>query len=309
MSKANSPDWQENFIATNLLAIGFNAWNGYLKCDSGAVVCSTNSPLINAFGEMQRMGRIPTSIHPLDRRKNMSRLIQPKKEAYWFLVKKTDSSRFIYSNFVLNSELSQLNLWQIVWKFISNSNWWQLCLIAVGSASSIIYPHIPLVGFAAVTGNTLTRKKALISAISIWLTNQVYGFTMRQYPRTFESLTWGLVMGLGMLLITCLVTLRPKFSRHNFQGYLIWLVVSLVGSYAIYQGSIILIAQFMGGHKFSTVILWHIFVRDTVWAFFLSAIHCSLVWLVIQTLPQYKRLSFPPTYQSGYRPPGCGRKV
>ena len=144
----------------------------------------------------------------------------------------------------------------------------------MGSVSSIIYPHVPLIGFAVVAGNSLTRKKALISVTSIWLANQLYGFTIRQYPRTLESLTWGLVMGLGTLLVTWLVTLRPKFSRYSFWGYLTWLVVSLVGGYAIYQGSIVLIAQLMSGHGFSSTILWGIFVKNVIWAAALSGIYC-----------------------------------
>jgi hypothetical protein len=59
MSKANPSDWQQNFIATNLLAIGFNAWNGYLKGDRGAVICTTSSPLIDGFGESFRAYFVP----------------------------------------------------------------------------------------------------------------------------------------------------------------------------------------------------------------------------------------------------------
>ncbi len=223
-------------------------------------------------------------------------------------LEKLAKSSFVSPKSAKNLELSQLNLWQKTVSAIAVSNWWQLCVIAVGSASSIIYPHVPLVGLAAVTGNTLTCKKALITAMSIWFANQLYGFTIRQYPRTLESLTWGLVMGLGTLLVTWLVTLRPKFSRYNFRGYLIWLAIGVVGGYAIYQGSIVLIAQLMDGHGFTAVILGRIFVRNAVWACALSAIHCSLVWVVIQTIPQYEHPSFPPTSESGYRPPGCGRK-
>ncbi|MGK7896380.1 MAG: hypothetical protein AB4372_22880 [Xenococcus sp. (in: cyanobacteria)] len=238
--------------------------------------------------------------------------------------KKLDSSRLVNSQLALNpyvfpfkvppkkfslAALSQLNLWQTAGEMVSNSKKWQLSLIAIGSASSIIYPHVPLVGFAAVAGNTLTRKKALITVTSIWFANQLYGFTIRQYPRTLESFTWGLVMVLGMLTVTWLITLKPKFSRRSFRGYLLWLAIAVMGSYAIYQGSIVLIAQLIGGHGFSFTILWGIFLKDAGWAVVLSAIHSSLVWLVIQTIPNYSHPSFPPTYYSGYYPPGCGRKA
>ena len=222
---------------------------------------------------------------------------------------KQDSSRLIPSESALKLKLSRVGLWKITTDAIAKSNWWQMFLIAVGSASSIIYPHVPSVGFAAVAANTLTRNKALISVMSIWLANQLYGFTIRQDPRTFESVTWGLVMGLGVLLVTWLVTLQPKFSRQSFQGYLLWLAISLIGGYATYQGSIVLIAQWMGRHGFSFTILGQIFLKDAGWAVVLSAIHSSIVWLVIQTIPNYSYPSFPPTYYSGYYPPGCGRKA
>ncbi len=193
------------------------------------------------------------------------------------LSQKTNNSTLIIPESTPNCQLSRLNSWQRAGKGMSNSNCWQLSLIAVGSASSMIYPHVPLVGFAAVAGNTLTRKKALISAMSIWFANQLYGFTIRQYAQTVESLTWGLVMGLGTLLITWLVTLRPKFSRYSFWGYLTWLVVSFVAGYAIYQGSIVLIAQLMSGHGFNSTILWGIFVKNVIWAAALSGIYCCVL--------------------------------
>ena len=191
---------------------------------------------------------------------------------------KQDSSRLIPSKSALNPKLSRIGLWQITAEAIAKSNWWQMFLIAVGSASSIIYPHVPLVGFAAVAGNTLTRNKAVITVTSIWFANQLYGFTIRQYPKTLESLIWGLVMGLGVLLVTWLVTLQPKFSRQSFQGYSIWLAISLIGGYAIYQGSIVLIAQLVGGHGFSSIILWGIFFQDFIWAMALFSVYgCILL--------------------------------
>jgi hypothetical protein len=43
--------WQENFIATNLIAIAYNAWAGYLSGHRGAVIASTNNPTISIAGE------------------------------------------------------------------------------------------------------------------------------------------------------------------------------------------------------------------------------------------------------------------
>jgi hypothetical protein len=44
-------NWQQDFIATNLLAIGYNAWVGYLNGERGVVICSTNAPTVGIAGE------------------------------------------------------------------------------------------------------------------------------------------------------------------------------------------------------------------------------------------------------------------
>ncbi len=59
MTETNTQDWQQDFIATNLLAIGYNAWVGYLGGERGAVICSTNSPTVGACGETFKAHFVP----------------------------------------------------------------------------------------------------------------------------------------------------------------------------------------------------------------------------------------------------------
>ncbi|MGV2830843.1 hypothetical protein [Myxosarcina sp. GI1(2024)] len=59
MLKANSSDWQQALIETNLLVIGYNAWNGYLTTGRGVIVCSTNSPLVDRLGETFKTHFVP----------------------------------------------------------------------------------------------------------------------------------------------------------------------------------------------------------------------------------------------------------
>ncbi|MDJ0509480.1 MAG: hypothetical protein QNJ64_09540 [Crocosphaera sp.] len=182
--------------------------------------------------------------------------------------------------------INKLFSWESVCQKISQGIFWQFSLIFVGCVSSLIYPHAPLVGFSAVAGNTLTQKKALTSVMAIWLANQLYGFIIRQYSQTWESLTWGMVMGLGTLLITGLVTLRPTFCQH-FWGHCLWLVISLIGGYLLYEGAINIIAQLMGGHGLTLAILWRIFLKNCLWGISLSLIHGCVVGVMMQFSPQY----------------------
>jgi len=54
-------DWQQEFIATNLLAIGYNAWVGYLGGERGVIICSTNSPGVGVAGESFKTHFVPRS--------------------------------------------------------------------------------------------------------------------------------------------------------------------------------------------------------------------------------------------------------
>jgi len=55
----NTQDWQQAFIATNLLAIGYNGWNGFLQGERGVIVCSTNAPTISVSGESFQAHFVP----------------------------------------------------------------------------------------------------------------------------------------------------------------------------------------------------------------------------------------------------------
>ncbi|NJO98387.1 MAG: hypothetical protein HC764_22295 [Pleurocapsa sp. CRU_1_2] len=59
MLKANFSDWQQDLISTNLLVIGYNAWNAYLKTGRGVIVGSTNSPSLDRFGETFKTHFVP----------------------------------------------------------------------------------------------------------------------------------------------------------------------------------------------------------------------------------------------------------
>ncbi|MEM9217049.1 MAG: hypothetical protein AAGD25_22210 [Cyanobacteria bacterium P01_F01_bin.150] len=52
MSETNAgTNWYQEFIASNLLVIGYNAWAGHLSQMRGAIVCSTRSPTVGIGGE------------------------------------------------------------------------------------------------------------------------------------------------------------------------------------------------------------------------------------------------------------------
>ncbi|MGF1568050.1 MAG: hypothetical protein ACFCVD_08250 [Nodosilinea sp.] len=61
MASPSSSDWQQAFVATNLLALGYNAWCGYLAGGRGVVVCSLNAPHLGLTGESLQAHYVPRS--------------------------------------------------------------------------------------------------------------------------------------------------------------------------------------------------------------------------------------------------------
>lgn len=62
MSEAlNVLGWQQDFIAKNLLALGYNAWVGYLSGERGTLICSTSSPAVGITGETFTTHFVPRS--------------------------------------------------------------------------------------------------------------------------------------------------------------------------------------------------------------------------------------------------------
>ncbi|MEM1308121.1 MAG: hypothetical protein AAGF98_01235 [Cyanobacteria bacterium P01_H01_bin.153] len=61
MTDQPKTNWQDSFVATNLLPLGYNAWSGFLAGEPGAVVCSLNSPQLGITGENFPVHYIPRS--------------------------------------------------------------------------------------------------------------------------------------------------------------------------------------------------------------------------------------------------------
>lgn len=167
--------------------------------------------------------------------------------------------------------------WATGYQAIAAGQLWRFCLIAIGSASGIIYPHAPLVSFAAVAGATLSQRQAVAVALLIWITNQIYGYTIRHYPLSVVSFLWGLTMGLGAVAVALFASIQTRFSRRSWMGQGLWLGVALLLGFGLYQSSILFVNQWVGMHGLTAEVLMRIFVRDLIWAIALFSLHSVLV--------------------------------
>lgn len=156
---------------------------------------------------------------------------------------------------------------------ITASKVWFYSLIAIGSVSGLIYPHVPLVSFAAVTGVTLSRKQAVISTLLIWFVNQFYGFTVRQYPLSAISFAWGVTMGIGAIAVALVASIQPKFSHHSWVGKSLWLGIALLLGFITYQSGTLLVNQWVGMHGLTADVFLRILAREIIWVSALFAFY------------------------------------
>jgi hypothetical protein len=154
---------------------------------------------------------------------------------------------------------------------IANRWSWFVGLIAIGSFSSALYPHPPLVALGTVAGSTLPPRKATAAAIAIWLANQAWGYGLRGYPQTIGSVMWGLLMGFAMVAMTGLAAWRPAFSRQSDSGHLSWTAIALGMNFLLFQGLITLFWTLLGGHGFTLTILGWLLNKEAAWAIGLTA--------------------------------------
>ncbi len=164
--------------------------------------------------------------------------------------------------------------WSVVWSAVAQHRFWIVLLTAIGSLSSVIYAHAPLVAFGAIAGTTLRPKRAFGAAITIWLANQLYGFGLRHYPQTAESMIWGLVMGLGTVMVTAIAALRPTFSQMTRKGHGIWVAIALLTGFVVFEGLVLSLGFLLtGSHVFTWAILGRLLMKEVLWGFGLTLIH------------------------------------
>ncbi|MGF1482046.1 MAG: hypothetical protein ACFB4I_21625 [Cyanophyceae cyanobacterium] len=168
-----------------------------------------------------------------------------------------------------------------VWQSLAHNRWLPFALLAIATASNVVYAHPPLVAFATMSGVMLTRQRAVTVALLSWLINQGIGFGLRGYPLTGVAFAWGILMGLGTLLVVALASWRPFFSQSTWTGHFLWLAIAVLSGFVLYQGSILLAFPVLSdGHYLDWDIVAKLFLKQLVWAGAIALGHSLLLWRI-----------------------------
>lgn len=124
---------------------------------------------------------------------------------------------------------------------------WLGLLVGTSAALTAVYSCItPFAAFAVLAATTLSRRDGLILTLVLWLANQAVGFGVLSYPRTAETVGWGLAIG-GAALIGTLAA-RWTVQRLGSWRVLGQTVGAFVAAFAHYQiGLYALAVPFLGG--------------------------------------------------------------
>jgi predicted membrane protein len=164
------------------------------------------------------------------------------------------------------------------WRSLASRRFLPGLLLLLGTASNGLYAHAPLVALAAMAGVMLPRRRAIAVALLLWAINQGIGFGLRGYPLTGTALAWGLLMGVGTLVVATFASWRPAFSQTGWWGHGLWLAIAVIGGFLIYQGSIMLAYPALAaGHTMGWEVMASLFRKQMIWAIAIALLHGLLL--------------------------------
>jgi len=145
----------------------------------------------------------------------------------------------------------------------SLGSWRYVLWLALLVASSVAFTFglacaVPFAAYGAVAALTMRRRDALLLVTTVWLANQLIGFTILDYPWTANTVAWGFALG----MVALLATLASQWSIQLLNGpnRLAVLLAAFVTAFVAYEGGLLIVAATMlgGTEDFTSAIVTRI---------------------------------------------------
>jgi hypothetical protein len=145
-----------------------------------------------------------------------------------------------------------------------HQGWLALLVVAISGFSFVYACAPPFAAFSVLAAMTLSRRDAIRTTVALWLVNQAVGYVILGYPRTVNSFTWGLIMGVAAVLATLLA--GQIVARLQTVGGLTRALVALGGTFATYEVVVyaIAVAGLGGTGSFDLPSVGHILVVNVI---------------------------------------------
>jgi len=110
------------------------------------------------------------------------------------------------------------------------ATWTALIIIGSAGFSLLFACATPFAALVTLAGLKMNRREAAAVIGLVWLCNQLIGYGVLGYPRTWESLTWGLAIGLSVYLALGAATVLSPARPVRFA-----ISLPFVGAFATYE--------------------------------------------------------------------------
>jgi len=145
-------------------------------------------------------------------------------------------------------------------------------LIAASASASLVFAcAAPFAAFAVVAAAMLRPRSAMLVLVAAWLTNQIIGFGVLNYPRTLDAAAWGAVICLAAVAATAVASF--VFDRWAAMGRFALYPIAFVASFAAYELALAAAIPALGGAEdFTATIVSRIALASVVWLIGLVAV-------------------------------------
>lgn len=155
--------------------------------------------------------------------------------------------------------------------------WLALLIIAIAALTTGYACITPFAAFAVIAATTLSRRDAVMLAAALWLTNQVVGFGVLDYPWTASTLAWGVAIGAAAVIAT--LAAYRAIGRLATVHVLARLAAGFVAAFVLYEVVLYAVAVSMlgGTEAFAPAIVGQVLFANAVTLAGLVALHRLVV--------------------------------
>jgi hypothetical protein len=135
-------------------------------------------------------------------------------------------------------------------------------VIALLAASSVALTlgfacALPLAAFATISALLFKPRAAVIAVLTVWLMNQIIGFSFLHYPTDASTIAWGVALG-----VIGLLSLGAAFLALSRLAGLVGMLASFLAAFVVYEGAVyvVCLSSGTGVGSFTAPIMTRIFL-------------------------------------------------
>jgi hypothetical protein len=165
---------------------------------------------------------------------------------------------------------------------------WVLIVTLSSIAFSFVFAcATPFAALGALAGTRMRRGAGLALIVAAWAANQLIGFLILSYPRTWDSFGWGAAIGVAALLATIAARRAYMLLQHPVASSM----VALATAFVIYEGALFAATVILpsSAAAFSLPVVARILVINVGAFAGLLVIQRLAVWFGLQQEPRLLR--------------------